>query len=287
MAAVEAVKVSHAIGGFSTVGIFSCNEIGHENSGTIYFPNQYTMVPGLVVGLRALNISCDRNARLKAYASEIRTDCFKIHLDSWMNTKLYGGDCAWLAIQADDLDFQYGSYSTLEDHYWDAYPIHNTRKITFKRSYLTAPKVVVWLSTIDLGHGNQWRIKSFATDITATGFTIHIDSWSDSRLYSAMASWVAYPSDRPGVASGCFSTQDTRSPVQPQIYNSAFEAFGSVFEKPPKLFLALNALQMDHKKNMTLQVTADNVSATGMTWHLDAWNDSILYSAGASYIALR
>lgn len=97
-----------------------------------------------------------------------------------------------------------------------------------------------------------------------------------------MGSWVAYPSDRPRVASG---TQDTRSSVQPQVYNSAFEPFETVFDHPPKVFLAINALEMDHERDMTLEVSAENVSAVGMSWHLDVWSDSILYSAGASYLA--
>lgn len=100
------------------------------------------MVPGLAVGLIALNMLCDANARVKAYTSEITANGFKLHLDSWADTKLYGAGCAWLMIQAADLDFQYGTYYTLEDHDWDQYPLHNTRTVTFKRSYPTTPKVV-------------------------------------------------------------------------------------------------------------------------------------------------
>lgn len=245
------------------------------------------MVPGVVVGLRAVDIGCHANIRVNAYPNEIQRDCFKIHLDTWQETTLYGGGCSWLAIEADDRDFQYGSYHTREDHEWTDPQIHNTRKITFKRRYSAVPKVVVWLNVIDLDANITWRIKTYASDVTATGFTIHIDTWSDSILYTAMASWMAYPADRPGVTSGCFSTLDTRSCIMPQVYNSAFEAFGTVFEKPPKLFLALNALEIDHRQNMRLEVKADNVAAAGMTWHLDAWSDTVLYSAGASYIAFR
>lgn len=245
------------------------------------------MVPGLVVGLTAVDASCNANVRAKAYTSKIQRDCFTIHVDSWMDTKLYGAGCTWLQIKADDMDFQYGSYHTLEDHNWDKYPTQNTRKINFQRAYSATPTVVVWLTVIDIGHGGSWRMRSYATDVTATGFTIHIDSWCDSRLHSAMASWVAYPADRPGIASGNVSTDDIRSWAQPQVYNSAFRAFDAgVFEKPPRVFIALNALNIDRKHNMRLHLEVNNVSAAGMTWHLNAWDETILYSAGASYIAL-
>lgn len=246
------------------------------------------MVPGLVVGLTLLDVSAAANVRVNAYVNEVQREHFKINLSSWNDTDLYGASCAWMAIEADDMDFQYGSYHTTEDHDWRETPHHNTRNIRFKRAYPDTPKVVVWLNVIDLGCRENFRIKTFATNVTATGFTIHIDTWDDTRLFSGSASWVAYTTGRSGVASGCFSTIDIRSPRQEQAYNSAFEAFEKgVFEKPPKVFLALNALDIDRRATMRLMVKADNVSASGMWWHLDSWRDSSMYYAGASYIAFR
>lgn len=280
------MKSNPIIGDFHTNQVRSGNDFRHENCKTIPFASAYTMVPGIVVGLAEVSAACNANVRAKAYTSNIQRDSFKIHIDSWMNTTLYAASCRWLQIEADDMDFQYGSYHTLEDHDWYKYPTQNTRKIKFKRPYSATPKVVLWLTVIDTGHGSSWRIRSYTTDVTATGFTIHIDSLMDCRLYSAMASWVAYPANRPGIASGVVSTHDIRSWAQPQACNSAFEAFeDGVFEKPPRIFIALNALSIDRDKQMRLRVNADNVSASGMAWHLDAWADTILYSAGASYIA--
>lgn len=227
-------------------------------------------------------------ARVKVSTSGIIADGFTINIDSWFHTQLYGAGCMWLVIEADDLDFQYGHYYTRENHDWVKLEMHFTRKITFSRAFSAVPKVAVWLSDLDLGHQSKWSIQAFATDLTATGFTLNVGSSLELRHFSAMGSWLAYPVDKPGVASGCFSTEETRSCARPQLSNSAVEAFQSgVFKQPPRLFLALNALHMDFSKDMTLQVNADNVSSAGMTWHLDAWNDTILYSAGASYIALR
>lgn len=246
------------------------------------------MIPGIVVGLTLVDICNKTTVRVKGYASEIQLTGFKINLDSWSDTKLHGAACAWLEIEADDLDFQYGSYHTIEHYHWSKTPSQNTRKITFKRAYSSAPQVVVWLNLFDLGPQVDWRVKTFATDVTTTGFTLHIDTWSDTKLMWTMASWMAYPTDRPGVASGSFSTRDIRSSGQPQVYNSAFEPFASgVFEKPPRVFLALNSLEIDHGQNLRLKVSADNVSAAGMTWHLDTWLNTTLLSAGASYIAFR
>lgn len=282
------LKKNPIIGTFHTKELRSWKQVRAKTSKVVSFTHAYSTIPSLLLGLTAVDVGNGANVRVKSYTSKIQLDRFEVNLDSWEETTLYGAGCAWLEIEADDKDFQFGSYHTIEDHPWTRPQIHNTRKITFKRAFATAPHVVVWLSCIDLSSGKNWRIKTFATDVSAKGFTIHIDTWADSVLYTAVASWLAYPVDRAGVTSGSFTTLDIRSWAQPQLYNSGHEAFKSgVFEKPPKMFLALNSLDMGRGRNMRLSVKADNVSATGMTWHLDSWEDSVLYSAGASYIALR
>lgn len=244
------------------------------------------MIPGIVVGLTLVDICLKTTVRVNGYASAIRLNSFEINLDTWSDTTLYGAACDWLEIEADDLDFQYGSYHTIEHYHWSKTPSQNTREITFKRPYQSPPKVVVWLNLFDMNANVNWRVKTFATDVTATGFNLHIDTWSDTKIMCTMASWIAYPAHRPGLASGSFSTRDIRSPGQPQLYNSAFEPFpAGVFKKPPRVFLAINSLEIDHERNLRLKVSADNVSATGMTWHLNSWSDTLLLSAGASYIA--
>lgn len=280
-------KKTPTIGKFHTNELRSWKQVRHKTSKGVSFADKYSAPPSLVIGLTAIDVGHHANARVKSYTSGIQPDRFEIHLDSWEDTKLYGAGCAWLEFEAES-DFQFGSYNTVEDHPWTRPQIHNTRKITFARAYSTTPKVVVWLSCIDLSSGKNWRVKTFATDVSPVGFTIHIDTWADSILYTAVASWVAYSAGKEGVASGSFTTLDTRSWNKPQMYNSGHEGFqNGVFEKPPRMFLAINSLDIDHGQNLRLGVTADHVSAGGMTWHLNAWEDTILYSAGASYIALR
>lgn len=74
--------------------------------------------------------------------------------------------------------------------------------------------------------------------------------------------------------------------MKPQVYYRAWESFPtSIFNKPPRVFLALNALDIDHRWDLRLLVRAGDVSPAGMTWYLEAWSDTIVYSAGASFIA--
>jgi hypothetical protein len=57
------------------------------------------------------------------------------------------------------------------------------------------------------------------------------------------------------------------------------------FRRPPKVFMALNALDVEKKANLRVRVSATDITKTGMTWHLDSWFDTVLYMEGAAYIA--
>ncbi|MXN60944.1 H-type lectin domain-containing protein, partial [Burkholderia pseudomallei] len=98
---------------------------------------------------------------------------------------------------------------------------------------------------------------------------------------------IAHPADSASVASGVFNTQDVRSWDNPQLSNSNTIAFPQRFRSPPTVRVALNSIDIDHTANLRISATVSDVTSTGLTWYLDAWEDTILYSAGGAYIALR
>lgn len=234
-----------------------------------------------------VDIGKNNNVRVKSYASDVKKDKFKIHVDTWGDTVLHSAACTWLEVEANDPDFQFGTFNTLDDHPWSKPQTLTTRLINFPHRYPVPPKVVVWLTAFDMKHDKNWRIKTFATNITATSFNIHIDTWADTVLYSAAALWIAYPADKPNIFSGSFNTMDMRPWDSPQHQNSAYVKFGhNVFSKPPRTVLAINWIDISNEQNLRLEVKSSAVTVDGMSWHMNSWGDTTLYSAGASYIAL-
>lgn len=233
-----------------------------------------------------VDIGRKKQIRVTCYPANTQSDSFTVNIDTWSGTNLYGASCVWLEIAADDPDFQCGSYHTLDYRPWNQPEMLNTRRITFAHPYPVPPTVVTWLTGFDMNREKNWRIRTFATDVSRTEFTLHIDTWGDSVLYTATASWVAYTAGKEGVASGSFNTLSLRSWRNPQSNNSAYERFnGAAFKEPPRVLLAINMLDIDRRDTMRLAVKASSVSAAGMTWHLDSWGNTTLHSAGASYIA--
>lgn len=250
------------------------------------FAKPFSSPPSLAVGLNWLDLERTGNVRVKAFPDRVTNTSADMHIDTWADTILWSGGCTWFA--SGDPEFQVGQFSTVDDHPWDKPIPQTSRRIKFDRSYGAAPSIVVWLNQLDMEIGRNWRVKAYATDIDAHGFTIHIDTWADSILWSASASWIAYPAGKPGVASGRYSTEDMRPWNQPQLFNAGRADFPEgAFEGPPKVLIALNSLDMDQAHNLRVKLSADSVSKNGMNWHIDAWADTVLYMAGASYIALR
>ncbi|EJD32770.1 hypothetical protein AURDEDRAFT_77472 [Auricularia subglabra TFB-10046 SS5] len=147
-------------------------------------------------------------------------------------------------------------------------------------------EVIVWLNELSMTNDGDWRLYATVSNITTVGFTMHLDAGRDTTLFSARASWIAYPSDKADVVSGAYSTNDVRTADPPQLTTSGRIAFPpESFVHSPTVLFAINSLEIDHRENLQIKATVDSLSSKGMTWHLDGGGDTKVYSMGASYIA--
>ena len=271
---------------FNTIEVRSWDKPTNETFKKEELSKTYASPPTLALGLNWLDIANNANIRVKTFADNIATASADIHINSWADTTLYSAGCTWLEVAANDPDYQIGQFSTTDDHPWDKPQKETSRNITFPRAYASPPKVIVWLNGLDMANDKNWRINATATNIATTGFTIHLDTWADTVMYSASAAWIAYPADKANVTSGTYNTQDVRPWNNPRIDNSGRVDFpAGALAGSPKVLIALNSLDVDCGNYLRLKLSADCVSKTGMNWHIDSWFNTILYSAGASYIA--
>jgi hypothetical protein len=277
-----ALAPNHGV--FNTQEVRPWNEPRPATSKEIAFSRP---LPAVALGLTSLDVLCNANVRVKTYADHITSQGFAVHADSWGDTVLCSAGCSWLEVGAHDPGFQCGVFNTMEDHPWDKPQQKTARQIQFARPYAVPPKVVVWLNSVDLSSSHNWRVKVLATDVTTTGFVLHIESWADSVLYTAGATWIALPADRPGLCTGTFNTMEVRSWDKPQHNHSKAVSFqGLGFSSAPRVVLGLNSLDFDCRRNLRVNLTAEGISAAGMTLNLNSWADTVMYSAGGSYILI-
>ena len=86
-----------------------------------------------------------------------------------------------------------------------------------------------------------WRVRASATDISSTGFTLHIDSLDETQLFGAGASWIAYPAGKVGVVSGTCRTEGITPQLRSNegiIGDGGELKFMSSFNAVPQVFIA-------------------------------------------------
>lgn len=79
------------------------------NSRVIKFDPTYPQAPKLVLGMNELDMDLKANIRVKIHTDpqdKRSGDSFKINIDSWSDSLLYGGGATWLEIAASDSQFQ-------------------------------------------------------------------------------------------------------------------------------------------------------------------------------------
>jgi hypothetical protein len=257
-----------------------------QNNKYFTFEQPYSSAPKVPLGINEMDMDYRTNIRLVAHASEISKNGFRAHVDSQADTILYSGGCTWLEIAPGDTDIQWGNFNTMEVRSWDDPQMKASKVITYARPFSSSPNIVVWLYSLDMKKSHNWRLTAYVSEITATSFRIHIDTWGDSVLYSAGATWIAYSGDNPNITGGAFNTGEVRPWNKPQAKQRKNLDFPKPFNVNPKVFVALNTIDVDCEHNLRLSVSVNDLWSTGMTWDISSWGDTILYSAGASYIAI-
>jgi H-type lectin domain len=66
----------------------------------ISFEGPFSAPPVVQVALSGFDIDQGHTARLSVRALNITTEGFKLEIDTWADTVVYGVECAWLAIGA-------------------------------------------------------------------------------------------------------------------------------------------------------------------------------------------
>jgi hypothetical protein len=279
------IPVRTKTGAFSTQDIRPWNNPRAENSKRIVFSSAYPSAPTIATGLSQIDVA---KLRIAAAASGIDGNGFTAALNSWGDSVLYSAASTWLAVAAGDPAFQIGQFNTMEDHPWNQPKMQTSRRITFARPYPGGtPHVVVWLNELDITGPQNVRVNAYVSDVDAAGFTVHIDAWADTVIYSAGVTWIAYPANLPGVVSGSFNTMDVRRWDLPVAETAGTVTFaGGGFAGPPLVALALNMMDIRGGTNLRIVASAGEITASGLRWHLNTWGDTTLYSAGAQYIAM-
>ncbi|KAK4986226.1 hypothetical protein LTR66_002720 [Elasticomyces elasticus] len=279
---------THSEGVFRTMDLHPWNDPKPQNSKQFSFDPPYENdPPRIAIGLTELDVSKDANIRVNAYADRVTKEDLVVHTDAWADTTLYSAGATWMEAGDIDSDFQTGEFNTLELHPWNEPTPQNSKRVNFARSFPEPPCVIVWLKGVDMDKNHNWRVTAHASDISAEGFAIHIDTWADTTLYSGAASWIAYPASKKDACSGFADTSmQKETGLEAQAEKGGRVVFPEgMFEKEPTVRLAIKSFDFDHEHNLRFRADVKDVSKEGFQWTVSSWADSVCYGAGISYLA--
>jgi len=236
------------------------------------------------MGLNWLDVSCSGDLRIKSYIDNVATDPRAkvkaiVHLDSSQDTVVYSAGCNWLDICKHDRDFQFGTYATGDK---SENPGKPSAQVTFDRPFCSKPDMIVWIQDLDVSNSADCRIRTYASDITATGFTINVETWDDTKLNNARVTWIAHPTSRSNIRSGRFHNGEV-----PIIAMKYLVTFDKKFEGTPDVYVGFSQIDIGNKKNLRLKTFAEEVRADGMTLNLNSWNDTVVNKCEASWLAIQ
>jgi hypothetical protein len=202
------------------------------------------------------------------------------------NTKLSNLDKAYAKFCYPADAYDAGQFNTMEVRPWDKPQLDNDKVIYYYEKYNAVPSLPMGLTSLDIDGGANIRIRAFATEQTNEKFKASLQSWADTRLYSASMTWLEKSSPRfDYVQTGVYNTMETRPWNQPQLTQSKRINFATPFSAQPKVVTWLHSLDMDKSHNWRIRVYPSDIDANGFTIHADTWADSILYSAGVTWVA--
>jgi len=65
------------------------------------------------------------------------------------------------------------------------------RAVTFEQPFGIGPLVQVGLVGLDVSKDDNLRVRVRALDVTPDGFTVHVETWFNTRIWLVEVSWLA------------------------------------------------------------------------------------------------
>ncbi|CAE6484950.1 unnamed protein product [Rhizoctonia solani] len=242
----------------------------------------------LSLGINYVDYDKSKNICLKSYFSTVESEgqdntsglSTHCHLDAWGDSIMYSAGCTWLPT-LNNYDLQSGIKAINPCGEYFAVDVQ------FDHEYPSNPKVICWLRGFELRMGGDWRIDVEPIDITTKGCKLNFRVWGTTQAPWIEATWIAYPSDHPDIESGLFDTQEQRVWTLLQHTHRKEVTFSKNFEQPPVVYYAISRIDETNEGNLRVKAYVRDVTAQGMSLHLDSWDDTVMYTTVARWIAFR
>ena len=180
---------------FLQTGTFNTQEVGRwqdhaqKNSKRITFAQPFERLPPKIIcWLTDLDFDNQHNFRCKTYATDIDTNGFTVHIDTWADSIMYMAGMTWLAYPATQPNVQSGWFGIDNSEH----KLDNTGVVAFDTPFYKVPKLAMALNGLDFDCHKNLRVRLDKTAVTPTSMTWLLQSWADSTMYWAQGVYFAW-----------------------------------------------------------------------------------------------
>ncbi|KAB8067057.1 Metalloprotease [Aspergillus leporis] len=191
---VASTDTEFQLGDFDTLELHPWNEAQQQHKKHIVFKRSYTEPPKVVVWLQGLDMDKHKDWRIAAHASNITTEGFDIHLDTWDDSILYSGAISWIAYPATKAGIASGliDSSSSPDRSCQCLNCRKGGEVIFPQgTFDRAPEVFLALKSFNFGNQHNLRLRAEAVNVTKDGFQWKVEALGDSDLKGAGVSYLA------------------------------------------------------------------------------------------------
>ncbi|KZT36473.1 hypothetical protein SISSUDRAFT_1063628 [Sistotremastrum suecicum HHB10207 ss-3] len=221
--------------------------------------------------------------RARCYATDIHSDEFQVHADTWSDSYLYQAVVSWLAIPSTPYGILAGTCS-VEPHEARGGKKHRkAARIAFQQAFYKPPKVFLCLNSLDLG--GTWGIETRAENITRSGFDAVFESKGSSCLHAAGASWLVYDTSLEGITSGIIDVHEDTSLQKSWAGEVKFK---KPFQAPPRIFHGIRRIVASAESNLRISagILEGSVTTDGFGWKIEGWDDSRNHGIQVAWLAV-
>jgi len=269
------------------VGFFSTSEVHRQNaneqkiSRTIALrQGKFSSPPRIGVGLNAVDTGAVKgdNIRIHTSVSRVFTDSFDVGFRTWWNSTLNSGKAVWTEAKEGAKDTQLGEWATMGPS-----TKQQSGHIQFEKPFAEPPEIVLWFNYLDLkSKGEQYRLHTFASDVTKEGFTVNVDTWNMSEFYKVGVTWIASKKNRRGIETGRF-VDSTKAIGKRAQKTRKVEFPKGKFSRPPTVLSGLSMIDNSAESPLRLASVVNDVSADGFTWTMET---DTKWQTSADFIAI-
>ncbi|KAH7322134.1 hypothetical protein B0J17DRAFT_621322 [Rhizoctonia solani] len=181
------------------------------------------------------------------------------------------------------------TFSTNDEHTRQESVPHAENSRTFE-THFPAEDIPLGLNLIDIKHGTDYRVRSYIDGIEpvdkkyeAFKATVHIDTWHETALLAAGCTWLDVSKWDRQFQFGRLSTTGKLAGDNDKVIDIKFER---PYDEIPNVVAWLYTVNIDRKQDSRIHAHAVDVTTTGFKLRVYTWDETVVYDAKASWVAV-